>query len=202
MLTPDGRRPIESLEVGDLVPGTDPQSGRHTEQRVTSRFTRAVPLVVDLSVGDSMISCSTSHPFWVPGTGWVTAGDLGPGSLLLTAEGEQAVIAEVARRNGSFAVHNLSVDGPRTYHVGEPGVLVHNKSAKYQPEVPATPEVQAARDLANDKLYDLKARAAQAIDEVPEGSPEHSRLEDLREALGECTMVCTMRVLRTAFRTS
>ena len=72
------------------------------------------------------------HPFWVEGVGeggagrFVAAGDLEPGMQLRLGDGSPAYVTGVEATGIIEPVYNLSVDGWKTYHVGELGVWGHN----------------------------------------------------------------------------
>lgn len=77
------------------------------------------------------IRCTTEHPFWVQGRGWVAAKDLKPGDQLLGSQGEQLVVVaqELLREKADH--YNFEVEGWHTYFVSErendPAVWNHNK---------------------------------------------------------------------------
>src|SRR5262249_16691758 len=85
--------------------------------------------ILELRIGATTIGCTPEHPFWVPGTGWCRAGDLEPGTSLLTQTGALVSLDRVERRAGSVTGFNLEVDGFHTYYVSDVGILVHNKAA-------------------------------------------------------------------------
>ncbi|MEZ6189559.1 MAG: polymorphic toxin-type HINT domain-containing protein [Planctomycetota bacterium] len=76
------------------------------------------------------IRCTTEHPFWVQGRGWVAAKDLKPGDQLLGSEGEQLVVTAHEVRQEEADHYNFEVEDWHTYFVSEteddPAVWVHN----------------------------------------------------------------------------
>lgn len=131
VLTPAGRRAIETLQVGDEVLSGD-SSGIRRAHRIKHVFKRTVSHLLDLRIGETLISCSTEHPFWVVGQGWQRAGALVPGVPLLAYDGAIRSLESVGERTGSFEVFNIEVDGLNTYFVSEAGLLVHNKAKRYE----------------------------------------------------------------------
>ncbi len=127
VLTVDGLRPIENLLVGDEVVTADPYSGRQVIHRIRAHFRHTVPVVLRLAVQGTQISCSPEHPFWTDASGWKKAVDLSTGDDLIGADGARRPIRTITRREGTFAVYNIEVDGLRTYYVSELQLLVHNK---------------------------------------------------------------------------
>ena len=73
LLTPEGSRPIEDFQVGDLVlsrPEDDP-AGPVVARRVDV-FQNYSPLL-EVHVGGQVIRTTAEHPFWVKDRGWVDA---------------------------------------------------------------------------------------------------------------------------------
>ncbi len=66
--------------------------------------------------------------FYVPGRGWVAAGDLNDGDEVYLIDGSAAYVtgAELEKLAEPVTVYNLEVEGLNTYFVGDDGVLVHN----------------------------------------------------------------------------
>ena len=173
VLTPDGPRAIETLRAGAVVLAHDLADATLTEERVTASFRREVSEVLDIEVGPTRITCSPTHPFWVPGAGWRPAGDLEVGTPLRARDGSAPSVSSITARHGSFPVFNLEVGGVHTYLVGEAGILVHNKAgvARVRGEVlyvrPKArnlrdrlasrpgPEAQKMREQADKHLTDL-----------------------------------------------
>ena len=86
--------------------------------------------VVDAEGNTETITCTTEHPFWVPGQGWTAAGDLTPGTELTSPDGSMVMVVSntVQVLAQPVNVYNFEVEGDHTYFVdqgGEP-VWVHN----------------------------------------------------------------------------
>ncbi|MFC4059653.1 RHS repeat-associated core domain-containing protein [Planomonospora corallina] len=144
VLMADGsRKPIEQVEVGDLVLATDPETGRTEAKPVIALITGQgekdlVQLTVDTDGdrGDAtgVVIATDEHPFWVPDLRvWKNAGDLRPGAWLQTGAGTHVQVTAVAAWTATGQrVHNLTIDDVHTYHVGvgAADVLVHNDFCK------------------------------------------------------------------------
>jgi hypothetical protein len=126
----EGEKSIEDLAVGDSVISADPELGKVASHKIKHRFSREVPVILDIRVGTVTITCSPEHPFWVPDAGWREAGTLQPGSPLLTKDGLTVRIGSIECKEGSFTVYNIEVEGFHTYYVSSLGILVHNKSVR------------------------------------------------------------------------
>ncbi|MGE0711197.1 MAG: Ig-like domain-containing protein [Planctomycetota bacterium] len=76
------------------------------------------------------IRCTTAHPFWVQGRGWVRAEDLRLGDELSGSEGERLVVLGQEVRQEEADHYNFEVEGFHTYFVAgdlsAPAVWVHN----------------------------------------------------------------------------
>jgi hypothetical protein len=130
--TATGAKRIEDVVAGDEVISEDIERGApdtRVRRQVTRTFVHDAPAVLDIRVGNTVITGTPEHPFWVVGHGWRPAGELQPGSTLLTADGRELRVASVRRREGSFKVYNLEVSDAHTYYVSPLGILVHNECA-------------------------------------------------------------------------
>jgi Pretoxin HINT domain/A nuclease family of the HNH/ENDO VII superfamily with conserved AHH len=126
ILTPTGYQAIETLQVGDWVLAGNPETGEVKECRVLQTFEREVSQVLDVQVGDETITCTAEHPFWVSGEGWVKAGQLAVGDLLMTQNHEVVLVEAIKPQTGRVKVYNFEVEDLHTYFVSELGILVHN----------------------------------------------------------------------------
>jgi hypothetical protein len=127
ILTVDGIKNIEDIQVGDWVIADDPTTpGGLEAKQVLDTFDNEVTELYDLYVDGEVISTTAEHPFWVPDKGWVKASDLAVGDLLQTDEETFVDLDKIERREGNFKVYNFEVEGFPTYFVSELGILVHN----------------------------------------------------------------------------
>jgi hypothetical protein len=124
--TPDGDRPIESLQEGDEVYAFDFETGEVVVREIKTIFQREAIQLVQLTVDGDLIEATMEHPFWVSGRGWVEAGHLEVGMELWGIDGEARTITSIGGRSGPVAVFNFEVDEEHTYFVGDEPVLVHN----------------------------------------------------------------------------
>jgi hypothetical protein len=69
-------------------------------------------------VAGRVIRTTAEHPFWVVGKDWLPANRLAPGDLLLTPEGEQVAVEQVAQTSQYERVYNLRIAEFQTYFVG------------------------------------------------------------------------------------
>jgi RHS repeat-associated protein len=129
--TADGEKRIEDISVGDIVlsaePSLDEQAAPPIEAVVVRTFVREAPEVLDIRVRNETITATPEHPFWVVDQGWTAAGELRPGSELLTKDGLVVHVNSIESRRGSFKVYNFEVAGSHTYFVSPLGLLVHNQ---------------------------------------------------------------------------
>ncbi|CCH30243.1 YD repeat-containing protein [Saccharothrix espanaensis DSM 44229] len=134
VLMADGtRKPIRDVKVGDEVLATDPTTGEQGVRTVTDtrsheseRLNYRVTIRTD--TGTDTIVATDEHPFWVESLQkWVDAEDLRPGFTFETADHRPATVVGTTPSADALRVHNLTVDGLHTYHVGLLDVLVHNE---------------------------------------------------------------------------
>jgi RHS repeat-associated protein len=131
VMTPSGLRPIEDIEVGDLVMAWDEKSGR-VEMRAVTHLIRPDPkLVWRLEARDAdgeleVFFATDDHPWLIQGLGWVETKSLRAGQVLTTADGRGMAVVEVAPTDRVERTYNLSVAGFQTFLLGEDGAVVHN----------------------------------------------------------------------------
>ncbi|HEY2841794.1 MAG TPA: Hint domain-containing protein [Pirellulales bacterium] len=146
-----GFKPIERIEVGDVVWAFNVSSGRWELCPVVDTYAGAYRTeLVEITVAGEQITATPGHPFWmiegedlesrtcrdhiieaskrpsnIPGR-WVDAGELRVGDALLL-KGRTPERVEAARAvPTSGVVYNFAVEGLHTYAVGLNQVLVHN----------------------------------------------------------------------------
>jgi len=84
--------------------------------------------VFESDAGESEVAKVTpEHPFGSVEHGWVAAGDLAVGDLVLTASGGWMQVAAGTWLQETATVYNLEVQGFHTYFVGEAALWVHNQ---------------------------------------------------------------------------
>jgi hypothetical protein len=125
--TRNGRRPIETLRVGDQVLTQDVTTGSLGFQPVTVVHHNAPSATIRLAVdnGDLLVA-SVYHRFWRAGIGWKMARELRPGDTLRTFAGLARIIS--AEPGQVVPVYNLDVAGSRTFFVGAHDALVHDNT--------------------------------------------------------------------------
>jgi RHS repeat-associated protein len=127
ILTTEGIKNIEDIQVGDWVISDDPNTvGEIEAKQVLNTFVRETTALVDIYIDGEVISTTGEHPFWTPDKGWVEAKDIRVGSLLQTEDGRIIDVDGIEKREGEFEVYNFKVEGFHTYFVSDLGILVHN----------------------------------------------------------------------------
>lgn len=112
--TETGMRPIETIQVGDLVWSWDQTSGKKTLQKVSRTYRKPASGLRIIRVGSESIFTTDAHPYWVEGKGWVKARFLGAGDILRTANGTRLAVVSndrAGRKNfyaGYGAAQNLN----------------------------------------------------------------------------------------------
>ena len=127
--TDDGFVCIEEIEVGDEVWAYNSETGEIELKEVLNVWIKETDEILHVSTDDGeTIDTTTNHPFYVENKGWVAAGDLEVGDILVTADGDTVEVSDIAieKLAEPIIVYNLEVEDFHTYFVGEFGVLVHN----------------------------------------------------------------------------
>ena len=124
-------KPIEEIQVGDLVWAEDPVSGEKGARQVEALIVgRGEKHLVDVDIDGHKITATYNHPFWDAGCcGWVFAEDIRPGFKVETAGGytlDVDAVQDYTIPDGT--VYNFTVADLHTYFVlaGDQPVLVHN----------------------------------------------------------------------------
>jgi hypothetical protein len=84
--------------------------------------------LVHIKVDGQTITCSDTHPFYVPKKGWTEAIQLRAGDQLLLQSGKIVIIEMVQHEilEKSVKVYNFEVADWHTYFVSQSSILVHN----------------------------------------------------------------------------
>lgn len=114
-----GCKAIELIRPGDVVLSRDELNpeGPVEPLVVSEAFVRVSP-ILRLKIGGCELRPTGEHPFYVPGRGWVMAGRLRPGDLVLTMSGEPARVDAVIDPGEVVTVYNFKVAAYHTYFVG------------------------------------------------------------------------------------
>ncbi|NJK63930.1 MAG: hypothetical protein HC921_15710 [Synechococcaceae cyanobacterium SM2_3_1] len=122
-------------------------------------FVKEAESVIDLRVGNTVLTTTEDHPFWVTGQGWVKAQDLHVGSVLQKLTGSTVVVEAIERRKEEVRIYNLDVAGFDTFFVSDMGILVHNacEPPKKAPEGRAFPDRPLPRDMHGNPIPESNA---------------------------------------------
>jgi len=134
--TIDGLKPIEDIQLGDLVAARDENnsSGEVSWKPVTELFfnddDRTTNLVTleDAAGEQELYEVTDNHPFYIDGRGWVDVDHLEPGMQVPSSKGGLLTIITIEVRNSSPVTYNIEVDEFHTYFVGGFGAWVHNQN--------------------------------------------------------------------------
>lgn len=130
VLTDEGEKNIEDIEVGDrvLAKSEFDANGELAYKEVTALYTNYRNDIIKLYIGDLLIETTDNHPFWVEGRGWVFADELVAGDKLQKADGSNLTIdkVEFVLLDEPVKVYNFTVTDFHTYYVTDLGIWVHN----------------------------------------------------------------------------
>ena len=136
VLTTVGKKAIETVQVGDVIPCVDHISGEATEKTVVSTSVNKVNRLIELDIDGEIIQCTETHPFQVKGKGWVDACNLNPSDVVYTKDWNTATVNSVnlLELDEPIEVFNFEVEDSHTYFVGDNYILVHNASCHQSKE--------------------------------------------------------------------
>ncbi len=124
--TIDGTKPIESIQVGDLVLSQDVNNGSLSFEPVVAVFHNAPNETFRVRFADQSVVATGIHRFWKAGQGWTMTRDLKPGDTIRTVGGLARVDSVETER--VQPVFNLEVTDSHSFFVGGAGYLVHDNS--------------------------------------------------------------------------
>jgi len=129
--TQNGLKPIEKIEVGDLVASKNEFTGETTWKPVVQLFRNFDKEILNLTLvnagGDTeLLGVTAEHPFWVESIGWVNAANLQEGHRVLSVDDSYLNVKSVAADSQLHDTYNFEVAEYHTYFVGEQGAWVHN----------------------------------------------------------------------------
>ena len=95
--TADGDRPIEEIQIGDLVLSANPETGEIAYKPVVNTYVHVTDTVLYLTIDEEIIETTEDHPFWVEGQGWTSAKLLQPGDVVWLKDGSTQCVDEVKK---------------------------------------------------------------------------------------------------------
>ncbi|WNQ12224.1 polymorphic toxin-type HINT domain-containing protein [Paenibacillus aurantius] len=166
VLTDEGEKNIEDVEVGDKVLAKDENNpeGELAYKEVTALYRNQRDDIIKLHVGEQVIETTDNHPFWVEGKGWVFADELQVGDKLQKADGSNLTIEKVefVKLDEPVTVYNFTVADFHTYYVTDLGIWVHNTNC---------PDFSSLRSKG-DPYQNHKVVTGRTLD--PKGEPNTS----------------------------
>ena len=140
VLTEDGNRVIEEVEVGDYVWAADPKTGELARKQVVQLFRNQAEELTHVFVQGEEIICTPGHPFYSPQYGWIDACELETGDILVLPDGNYVLVeyTYTEQLNEPVAIYNFEVQDFHTYFVGNCSILVHNRNCSKNPDASAT----------------------------------------------------------------
>ncbi|MED1919775.1 polymorphic toxin-type HINT domain-containing protein, partial [Bacillus thuringiensis] len=125
VLTDEGEKPIEEIEVGDKVLAKDDETGEMAYKEVEWLFQRDVEATYNITVSGEVITTTDEHPFWIVGKGWVESKNLAVGDVLTTSDGKELAIEKIEVKEEHKTVYNFKVKDFHTYFVSNLGIWTH-----------------------------------------------------------------------------
>lgn len=129
--TEDGLRPIEEIEIGDLVVARDPDTGETSLKPVIEliRLNNRDIWEIEFAVADGVIQTfqtTDDHPWWNEELGWLRTDQLEPATMIETFDEDRAQVISINPTGQISPTFNLEVDDFHTYFVGTEQLWVHN----------------------------------------------------------------------------
>ena len=134
VVTADGQKPIEDIQVGDYVWAWDEETDDVALKQVVETYINETTELTHVFVNGEEIIATPTHPFYCPTKGWTDAAHLRAGDILVLVNGEYVVVEKVQHEllESPVKVYNFQVEDYHTYYVAS-GVLVHNSCRPKSP---------------------------------------------------------------------
>ncbi|WP_258022740.1 polymorphic toxin-type HINT domain-containing protein [Brevibacillus formosus] len=132
VLTAEGEKNIEDIQVGDKVLSKNEETGERAYKEVTATFNHETDVIYQIHVGGQTIESTFNHPFYVKDKGWTYVKDLKVGDLLVQSDGNTLRIESIALLQKQVTVYNMTVDEFHTYFVSDLGIWVHNTNCPWK----------------------------------------------------------------------
>ncbi|NTU18777.1 hypothetical protein HPY28_00390 [Brevibacillus sp. HB1.2] len=126
VLTDEGEKPIEEIEVGDKVLSKDEETGEVAYKEVVGLFQKQADEIYKIYIGDEIIEATAEHPIWLNGKGWTLVKDLKVNDLLVSSDGNTLAIDKIENEKREATVYNFEVANFHSYFVSNLGIWVHN----------------------------------------------------------------------------
>ncbi|MCM1350225.1 MAG: Hint domain-containing protein [Prevotella sp.] len=152
ILTAEGSKPIEDIQVGDEVWAYDEETGEKALKKVVQLFRNTTKqwtqVEIETEEGIETITCTPGHKFYLPenkqkrdigqqqehesyyhlSEKWVRAIDLKIKDKVLLENGKYGIIKRVTLQQLETpeVTYNFEVEDYHTYYVGSDGILTHN----------------------------------------------------------------------------
>lgn len=126
--TQNGMKPIQTVEVGDMVYSYDYLAGNYAFMPVTQIICGESQDMIRVSVGEEIIESTFSHPFLTE-DGWARAENLTIGMKLLSTDNCFRSVYGLSRvrYEESIKTYSLCVDNYHSFLIGENKLVVHNR---------------------------------------------------------------------------
>ncbi|NVK66846.1 MAG: ParB N-terminal domain-containing protein [Flavobacteriales bacterium] len=125
ILTEDGVKKIEEIQVGDLVWSYNVDTKENELKEVVKVFVKETDEVFRIYIDSVLIDVTGNHPFFVSGE-WYEVYKLQSGDTLRSYKGENLIIDSIVNHTGHYRVYNFEVEGNHNYYASNKDILVHN----------------------------------------------------------------------------
>jgi hypothetical protein len=154
VMTDEGEKNIEDIEIGDKVLAKSDETGDVAYKEVTGLFQKQSDEIYSIYIGKEVIEATKEHPVWIDGRGWTEVHDLKVGDLLVTSNGHKIAIEKIKKEPRQEPVYNFSVEDYESYFVSNLGIWVHNCPANIE-KILKTQKKGKTTKLTNPQAKDL-----------------------------------------------
>lgn len=162
--TPLGSKPIENIQLGDVVNSRDESTFLNTTNRVMVLFNREAPDYQHITTETGSINATPEHPFWVQGRGWIQAKDLKKEDVIASEYADELIIENEVKHKSTH-VYNFKVENTSNYFSGNTKAWVHNTNCDIKYET-SNGKNSALNKPSPNTVYYVDGRHSYATDQL------------------------------------
>ena len=164
IFTDVGAKPIEEIDIGDIVWAYNDTTGQYGQKKVINLFQFERDSVYHITIGKEVIKATADHPFYIGGK-WLRVAELAVGDSVRVFDGSNLVIEQITVAPGRTMVYNFEVADYHIYYVSNTKVLVHNNGPCEN--VQGQPKKFHGNDAGS-----TEQRQTYTLENVTDGSPD------------------------------
>jgi len=141
VLTQTGLKNIQDIKTGDKVWSINLETNERELKEIISIRNVPTNILLELQIGNEIITTTPNHRFYVRGKGWLAAEDLSIGDEIISKDNKEGCVVESMKyiyEENAINVYNLTVKDNHNYLVGENNLLVEDYEHSHYKILPSS----------------------------------------------------------------